>query len=256
MLQKWAMSLALCSVALAAPAAAREFVATYTGIVSDGLDISGHFGGRNNSLVGLTAITRYRYNADPFYAAPGRTLADFTLAYGYYEERTGGTTYGFSSGHSTSPILGASITINGVTRNFDPLAFSHLETSRTNVDHIASTDCASPVIPCAYARNSLYEESGGAPTRLAQNYSFASGYSVGSGFFQYGFRDTVAKTDDNTHGSYDVLSYTVSGGVPEPTTWAMLVVGLGFVGVAIRRKVSLAEACFRGSAPGSQPLSE
>jgi hypothetical protein len=48
----------------------------------------------------------------------------------------------------------------------------------------------------------------------------------------FGFDDLVNKDDDN-HDDF-ILRATVTG-VPEPTTWAMLILGFGLVGFAARR---------------------
>ncbi len=52
--------------------------------------------------------------------------------------------------------------------------------------------------------------------------------------------DTLASFDTNAAGDFsaDVVAKTPQGGVPEPTTWAMLMAGFAGVGAALRRRRS------------------
>lgn len=55
-----------------------------------------------------------------------------------------------------------------------------------------------------------------------------------------GFDDLV-KNDDDDHDDF-IVKATIVGGVPEPTTWAMLILGFGLVGFAARRSRTVATA--------------
>jgi hypothetical protein len=55
-----------------------------------------------------------------------------------------------------------------------------------------------------------------------------------------GFDDLV-KNDDDNHDDF-IVKATLVGGVPEPATWAMLILGFGLVGFAARRTRSVATA--------------
>lgn len=51
------------------------------------------------------------------------------------------------------------------------------------------------------------------------------------------FREGDGLTFSNNFGIYDLkFSATINAPVPEPTTWAMMIVGFGAVGVAMRRR--------------------
>lgn len=44
-------------------------------------------------------------------------------------------------------------------------------------------------------------------------------------------------TSNDPYGlSYDNFTYTIDAAVPEPATWAMMILGFGFVGAALRRQ--------------------
>jgi hypothetical protein len=43
-------------------------------------------------------------------------------------------------------------------------------------------------------------------------------------------------------GQFDITSITVGPAVPEPATWAVMIVGFGAVGYVLRRRESLARA--------------
>jgi hypothetical protein len=74
----------------------------------------------------------------------------------------------------------------------------------------------------------------------ANLYSF--GASAGAGFSTYGgngtFIDRLVFTLQPTGSSVNIdnLQFRTSGAVPEPATWAMLLLGFGFVGSAMRSR--------------------
>ncbi len=55
-----------------------------------------------------------------------------------------------------------------------------------------------------------------------------------------GFDDLV-KNDDDNHDDF-IVKATIVGGIPEPATWAMLILGFGLVGFAARRSKTVATA--------------
>lgn len=68
--------------------------------------------------------------------------------------------------------------------------------------------------------------------------NFANGPNLSNGFSGGGsFTDATGNRRD-THWAFDVLNVNaaVQGGVPEPATWAMMLVGFGVVGSAMRRR--------------------
>ena len=76
---------------------------------------------------------------------------------------------------------------------------------------------------------------------MAQDYSLdtgGSGYNSNPGF---GTAYSAYVRDHSSNGDNSALNYAFrweggAGGVPEPATWAMLIVGFGLVGAAARRR--------------------
>ena len=44
------------------------------------------------------------------------------------------------------------------------------------------------------------------------------------------------------NGNYDITFSTLGGGVPEPASWALMLVGFGGLGMAMRRRRAVALA--------------
>ena len=67
-----------------------------------------------------------------------------------------------------------------------------------------------------------------------QAYAFINFYDTNGSFDEVRFLENPAvggyESDNHTIGFY-----TAMGGVPEPTTWVMMIIGFGFVGAAMRR---------------------
>ena len=60
---------------------------------------------------------------------------------------------------------------------------------------------------------------------------------------KFGYQNLIASSTEYTYGdgshdgsSFLALGGTLGGGVPEPTTWALMLSGIGFIGAAARRR--------------------
>ena len=78
-------------------------------------------------------------------------------------------------------------------------------------------------------------------TRTGQG-NFTSGFSCVAN--QTSFRDVSgsAACGRDSHWAFDILNVaaaTVVGGVPEPSTWAMMLLGFGAIGLSMRRRRAL-----------------
>ncbi len=106
----------------------------------------------------------------------------------------------------------------------------------------------------------LYVNGNLVPSVFYGGYAFSSdlGFSLaaGSGFFTGGL-NTIEMRGHSVNNVWDAfwISTTVTGtvtAVPEPQTWALLLAGLGWTGVAARRKRQAAAQAGAGCSRGSQ----
>lgn len=75
------------------------------------------------------------------------------------------------------------------------------------------------------------------------NFSIASGFVAGVNHLDFVVQDFGAPTAfrvDNLAGTADLAQ--VAGGVPEPTTWALMLGGFGLMGAALRRRRAMVVA--------------
>ncbi|WP_260597120.1 PEPxxWA-CTERM sorting domain-containing protein [Sphingomonas endolithica] len=71
--------------------------------------------------------------------------------------------------------------------------------------------------------------------------SVGQGSSAGAGFHAFADNVTLATTRGSTTYNFEA---TANGAVPEPATWAMMILGMGAVGFAMRRRMKVSEANF------------
>lgn len=73
----------------------------------------------------------------------------------------------------------------------------------------------------------------------SQPYAFLNFYDTNGTFDQVVFQENPQgggyESDNHTVGYYSTMSGTLISGVPEPTTWAMLIIGFGAIGFALRK---------------------
>jgi len=207
-------------------AAARAAIhtAVYTGIVSDGLDVTGVFGAPLASLDDLPFVATFRYDT---------ALGDRTTLRGQRDTIVGGSTYGVPT-----MITEATLRIAGITVAFDR-------------DYYGLADAAHGFVQTG---NGHYFDDGitynwdtltagaavsGAPPSLEWNMSALAWY--GGGAFQLNSIDLASgQFLRRAGGSLLVTWVTTSGGtgatnLPEPASWALMIAGFGMVGATLRR---------------------
>lgn len=203
----------------ARPASADVITVTFTGI-ANGIDTLRYFG---NSPYVVNANYVSTYTFDTSLGTP----YDPTGRYEVY----GGALYG-----TTTPVISASLTINGMTYSVPVNSSGYLEfdnpTSSSGgfrVDGGVFTDSSGNY----RLDNTIYSTSSSAPFLTSLNTSFSYSFQPGDG---EGGEFTVA----SEMITLSPLSVTVTDAVPEPSTWAMMILGFAGIGfLAYRPKNNL-----------------
>ena len=205
------------------PASAATILITYTGTVSYGMDTTGVFGTAATDLTGKAFTSVYTLNYPTFGAAD---ISGTT-----YHETQGGAFFNNASPQS------AQITINGVTKSLSG-AYSGVHLLQTlpgkfsMIFDNAGTDGQNTI------NNSVSTDGNDVINSL--NFSDPVSYNLkfgdyGYGAFQFGHLFDSDPVNDAI-GDLKTLSVKVEsvGAVPEPATWALLLMGFAMVGATLR----------------------
>ena len=229
-----AVASALVTLALAPHALASTGIVTYQGIVNntqvvgnayeplpdvDGADL---FGGGNLEGDQITASFSYSTALGPR-SGFGDT----------YDQLVGGISFGTSS-----PITSATFTIENDNQNYsytytpNYYALAYTQSSAAGQGFVEDT---------AYSENQdqalVAILASDAPASLFKSFSSAIAVTSGSYF------DPGATNVANVYDSidFDTIDVTVSA-VPEASTWALMIVGVGLTGIMLRRRLRRSDA--------------
>lgn len=206
---------ALASVLFTTPAAnAAVMLATFRGTITSGADATGIFGNVGSSLAGEEVLAVFKYDTDLGNVLP-------------FVGRQGGPAY--SGGH-TNPMLDAWIEINDIEDHLSLPASSSfaLQVGGANAHYeaVGGVPCLGQ-LPSCWADLSfllMIDTNVAAPVSdldspFVQALSGASGLALKPGYYSFDLQLT---------------NFQVSSAVPEPATWAMMIVGFGLVGSTLR----------------------
>ena len=213
-------SVSVAGLLAATDANASVMVATFTGQVQSGADVTGVFGAIQD-LAGVSFVATFTY--DPS-AAVSRTINP-----GHSDLIQGGASVGPAV---PSPMLDATMTINGHTVHFGSSDLGLALTSHHTVLDIAGASDQTPGeihtndsmdfdTHYTLAPISLDSDASLVPTSTLANFNIA--HYVALPFI------------DQAYGDLSISTYTVTGGVPEPSVWLMMTAGLGLAGAMMRR---------------------
>ena len=209
----------------AIPASALTLRASYTGTIIDGYDLTGIFGSSDADLTGLSYTTTYDFEAH---------VAGHQLVNAVHDLEFGGDYDG-----TQGPVLRSTLTVKGVTVTLLPQWYSEASVNSFGyVYHTAENNSDDGVI----VRDTWFENRGFSPVGAIDVASPVSTLLLNSpldeGHFQ--FTDFDRSVDDfTTRFTYGIFSKTGSYSVaviPEPSSWALLVLGFGGLGTVLRRR--------------------
>jgi hypothetical protein len=215
-----ALACAALGALLSTSAFADIVTETYTGTVI-GIDYAGYFGTAGSDLSNATFTATYVFDTNHIGSTPSSS-AFITSIRGF---------------NLNTPAISASLAIEGQTLTFTGagLYYSELLVQNLASGHFQSYAQVHS-ISGADLSNYIYTNDPNAPnnlTLLTTPFSYTLPGNENSTLFQYG-------ADNLTLLSNTV---TLTAGVPEPSTWAMMILGFACVGaMAYRRRKSAALA--------------
>jgi hypothetical protein len=220
---------ALCS--MASQASATIVNVTYQGIVTYDRDLTGIFGtvGGNNDLVGQSYTAKFTFDTSLGTASsnPGPYA---------YQGVYGGTGYA-----TTSPVTSATVTIGSVTvsipATYAGQAFAHQNTDGSGFGQLDHTAQFSTANASLYSLGVVYAYDGSVPFSLTGPFTYTPTYAGYLRFNDYLYDYNLGQTIQDTHVQAKVTSLTVTSGVPEPSTWAMIILGFAGVGFTAYQRV-------------------
>lgn len=223
--------LAIPLAVIAAPVNATRYDIDYKGSVIDGQN-NGIFGNVGTDLAGQAYDANFIFNMDQ----PGATISSLSGSYS-------------SMGSGAAAPLSATLTLEGKVIEFSPADSREIQSTRAGVDQdITYYDQYSEVYTVPFYSN----VHGDYISDDYHNYftPFVKAPFFGNNYVYNVPPDDVATqgTPQNDSGGRFVLpddsfgdlnvsqvSVTRLGALPEPTTWAMTIMGFGFIGWTIRR---------------------
>jgi hypothetical protein len=222
------MAAVLAALGVIAPASA-DVTVTYTGTLGVGSDQSGVFGPGNTSLTGDSFTVQYVF--DP---TLGDTYSSLTENYA-----KGGTTSA-----NANPALSASVTINGVTVSIGvPNSFGEIygynDGSTSEQYHEADYTTSN-------IDNYVYIDLISTTPSLPASITGPLNYTTGPDDYALGYFQISNGVTGQLAGGYvySVSTLTISSGIPEPSTWAMMLTGFAGLGFAAFRRGQRAKASF------------
>jgi hypothetical protein len=234
----------VAAVSLSATSAQAALIdLTWSG-TANGFDGAGLFGAPGG-ILGASYVATYRFDTDISFTANATNGT---------EDVTGGS---FFLPARPSPLVSASLTINGMTVSnnglFDSQYFRANGQGQSNVSTLAQREITGNPAPFGgelFQRVFRFNnDSYGGPSLTEPGvFDFTAADNPG-GNFSFFNRDALGNVDGGVTGLSIIPEHLViaavpvtqPGGVPEPAAWALMIMGFGLAGAALRRR-SLATA--------------
>jgi hypothetical protein len=231
---------ALAVFGIASPSSAEIVDVTFTGTVLNDIDVTGMFG-----IVDISGNVTSG-STGGFYAGKGFAVTyvvDTSLGNAVNtpteQSVTGGSAA--SPAVATQPILSASVTVNGFTQTIvNPKFFGQLKASApTAFNFFSSLSAAAQINTSGIFGNSVEASINFASLTPSINAPLSYFQANDDAEFSYGFEETGSTFFDTSF--FGVITGVVvadaAPAVPEPSTWAMMILGFAGIGfMAYRRK--------------------
>jgi hypothetical protein len=197
---------------------AAVLMATYTGTIRDGYDTTGEFGVVNRYLTGLPFVATYRYDTD---------LGMRSYVPGFADQLVGVFPYPFGN-----PSIDSTLTIDGVTQQIPASTTAIFLVQTFDLFHdISSLD---PLDAANYQAMRLFVARDTTTPWLEETYP--AELLNGGGEFTIRQYDPVnSRFTRSAFGQFTVATLSIQG-VPEPQTWAMMIMGFSLAGSALRSR--------------------
>lgn len=231
--------IALCATS---PADAAIIEITYTGHVARGVDETGVFGTAGASLAGRSYVSTFLFDT----SLGITSINDAFLPDNGSQRAEGGTDV---SGAPTSPSLGSTFAIGGVVIALDGQTYGVVGSAahETGLGSIYSdTSEFSDTVAARIVKRNGNEIDGvnfGLPPLLTPfTYAVLAGDSAFGTFVTYRYDYGLQTESEWAHGELtpETVTLRMAGGSPSPTpepgVWALVVVGFGLAGAALRRR--------------------
>jgi hypothetical protein len=202
---------------------------TYTGTVSTGWDNLGLFGTKGANLTGKSWVATYTFDTSCNACTLHQTSYDSWVI--------GGSSYILFNSATTSPVLSSMITINGVGKAVDG---SYLGEDRANHEvpgeqyHYAANSGPGQT---ETLKNSIRNFSALFPASINTPFTHTVGANdIGYANYYLNYHNGLSGNDIYANLATLTVSPHVVAAVPEPSTWAMMLLGFAGVGFAAYRK--------------------
>jgi hypothetical protein len=222
----FALACAAMALLTASPVAALVRTVTYSGQFASGLDVTGIFLPAGSDLSGHAYAAAFTYDTN---------LGSIRSATATYDIIYGGDGFG-----GVSPLIDATLSINGTTRH---VSGSSSAVFRTIEAEAITSSAIHQVESNGIQYSGHIAGAGNASTAAASLDSNVAASPFGSttfgaGSFQFYVYDLGASQYlERAYGNFaSTGTFSVTGGVPEPASWAMLITGFGLTGTALRRR--------------------
>ena len=208
-------AMAAAALLVATPAAAVVKTATITGSLFSSQDFSNVFGG-GSQLAGYAYRIDVTYDTDIGTRTTGPT-----------QDQIGGGSDSFLA----NPITNVAITINGITQSFQPNRSSSVITGPGGISISARLEQLGTGINVSKTLD-IFTGAGSAPALLTSDFGPVSRNWAGTA----NIFDEPANLGAILYLDTTAGTYAVTGGVPEPASWALLIGGFAMIGAAMRRR--------------------